>query len=83
MDITDLKPGMLVADGRELLQVSSVYPTYITAQLMLRKDGKPPARTAVRTYTAMNADLYLSAPSNSQIARYEAAWLPNKKEKVS
>ena len=57
MEMYELCPGLLVRDGRTLLKVSSVYPTYVTAQVML-EGGKAPSRTKVRRYTASYIELY-------------------------
>ena len=48
MEMYELCPGLLVRDGRTLLKVSSVYPTYVTAQVARpltapRCAGTPPA----------------------------------------
>lgn len=51
MNITDLKPGLLVRDGNAILKISHVYSSLITAQVMA--EGRPlkaPARTTVRRY---------------------------------
>lgn len=70
MNIEDMKPGGLVADGRTLLKVSSVYNEYITAQVVFPL----PPRTTVRSYTAEQITLLFSEPSDALIERADEAW---------
>ena len=68
MNITDLRENMLVRDGTKLLKVSTVYPTYVTVQVLL--EGRPsvaPPRTQVRRYAASDVELLFSAPTDGQI----------------
>lgn len=65
----DLKPNRLVADGRTVLKISTVYPSMVTAQLVF----PPPPHTTVRTYLADEVARWRE-PSDAMVARYEEAW---------
>ena len=70
MKLTDLRTGLLVATPkREVLQVSTVYKAYATAQVVYPKPG----RTTVREYGADEVATW-TEPSDALIARYEIAW---------
>jgi hypothetical protein len=68
MEIDDLRPGMLVRDGLTLLQISSVYPTYVTAQVLLAgRPSKAPSRTQVRHYVPFDIEGF-AAPTKGLLA---------------
>ncbi len=73
MEMYELCPGLLVRDGRTLLKVSSVYPTYVTAQVML-EGGKAPSRTKVRRYTASYIELYFDEATDGLIRKMDEEW---------
>lgn len=52
IQLSDLKQGHVVQDGRTVLQISNVYENYCTAKILLTGKGQPPKRTAVRYYEA-------------------------------
>lgn len=70
MRLDELRPGLLVADGRSLLKVSTVYASRATLQLVYPK----PPRTTVRTYTSEQVWLHLSNPGPTLLAEYERAY---------
>jgi hypothetical protein len=81
VNITELKPNLLVQDGREVLQVSSVYSTRATLQLVYPK----PPRTTVRTYSEDVIADRVKPASALFVKRYEDAWglapLPKKRSR--
>ena len=75
MKIAELKSGMLVRDGVKLLKVSSVYPTYVTAQVLLQ--GRPaaaPPRTTVRHYCDTDVELLFDPPTDGQMRRMDEVY---------
>jgi hypothetical protein len=70
VNITELKPGLLVQDGRKVFKVSSVYENRATLQQVL----PVPPRTLVRTYCAEDLDLFVKPATDTMVARYEQAW---------
>lgn len=75
MDITDLREGMLVRDGRKLLKVSTVYPTYVTVQVLL--EGRPsvaPRRTSVRHYAASDVELFFDKPTEGLLRKMDEVY---------
>lgn len=72
MRIDDLAPLQLVQIGdRTLLKMSTVYSTMCTAQVLLDQ-GRMPARTTVRTFTADEALAFEPATADLAAA-YESA----------
>lgn len=71
MELAELRPGLLVADGRSLLKVSTVYASRATLQLVYPK----PPRTTVRTYTCEQVLHHLSKPGPTLVYEYEQAYL--------
>lgn len=69
----DLKPLLLLADGRELLKVSTIYPNYFTAIVELGRDGNPPERTTVRDYSPHDLSL-MKPPGKALLERYDKAY---------
>jgi hypothetical protein len=69
MMFDDLKPNMLVADGRTLLKISTVGRGHFTAQVVYPL----PPRTQVRSYTAEQCVAF-STPSHGMVAKYERAY---------
>lgn len=70
MTISDLHPGVLYqTPKRELVQVSTLYPARVTAQVVY----PIPARTTVREYTAEEVAAW-KEPTDALFARYEIAW---------
>lgn len=66
MDITELEPGQLVALGRTLLKVSSIYADHVTAEVVF----PPQKRTVVRHYTLAEVRAF-AKPSHDLIGQYE------------
>ena len=70
MNIEDLRPNLIVQDGRETLKVSTIYSdNHVTAQVVL----PVPLRTTVRHYDAFAVGGW-RAVSDKKYADYEAAY---------
>lgn len=80
MNITDLRENMLVRDGVKLLKVSTVYPTYVTVQVLL--EGRPsvaPPRTTVRKYAAADVELLFDPPTEGQMRKMDEVYSANRR----
>lgn len=74
MEITELKSGMLVRDGLTLLKISEVYPTYVTAQVLLEgRPSKAPSRTRVRHYAEFDVEGF-SEPTRGLLATMDEVY---------
>lgn len=70
MNLTDLGPNLLVqTPENEVLKISTVYPTYVTAQVVY----PIPGRTAVRTCLLEEIAKWRE-PSDYMLGKYERAW---------
>jgi hypothetical protein len=89
MEISDLKPGMLVRNGSTLLRISNIYPPtpaeatictarsagYVTAQVLLEgRPAKPPGRTMVRSYTPEEVFIYFAPASKGQVKKLDEVY---------
>lgn len=87
MKVEEMRPGMLFADGRELLKVSTIYRnsgdsgdiTSVTAQVLLVWNGEKhrnetPPRTTVRRYTPSHAETAWTEPSDLLVRKYDEAY---------
>lgn len=67
---TDLREGLLMQTPKhEVVQVSTIYDTRVTAEIVYPKPG----RTAVRTFTLDEVALWRPV-TDAMFARYEIAW---------
>ena len=70
MNIADLQQGLVVQDGRTVLQVSTIYERYVTAQVVY----PVPPRTTVRSYTAEHIAARWKPVSKLNYQRYVDAY---------
>src|SRR5262249_9526405 len=50
--LADLRPGMLLQYGGQVVKVSAVYDTHFPAWVLLEATGQPPSRTAELNFLA-------------------------------
>jgi len=69
MEIETMTSGRLVADGRSLLEISTVFEHFLTAVTVY----PVPDRPAVRRYAAVDVAQF-AEPSTALLGQYEAAY---------
>jgi hypothetical protein len=70
----DLRPGLLVASGRDVHKVSNVHDDHFTVQVLL-EGGAPPPRTTVRKVSYDNLAL-LRPATDADVRRVDAHYGP-------